>query len=159
VFRTIVVPLDGSKLSEQALPYAAALAKQFNAQILLLQVVPPIQLTSMEMASMQTPTAAEVLLEQSRRRERASVARSNRYLQTQVKSMQGQKVKASSQVVLGAPAVSIMEAAQKAKADLIVMSTRGRGGLKRALLGSVADTVVRESTIPVLLIRPSRSQQ
>ncbi|HEY92485.1 MAG TPA: universal stress protein [Dehalococcoidia bacterium] len=57
-------------------------------------------------------------------------------------------------VVIGDPAQSIMEFDKKERMDLIVMSTHGKSGLKRAIMGRVADAVIRDSGKPVLVIRP-----
>ena len=60
---------------------------------------------------------------------------------------------------MGTPAKSIIEFCQKEGVDLVVMTTHGRNGLKRAFVGSIADEVIRESGVPVLVIRPQRRRK
>jgi len=62
-------------------------------------------------------------------------------------------------VAIGNPAQSIMQFSKKKNIDLIVMTTHGKSGLKRAVMGSIADVVIRESGKPVLVIRPQTSSK
>jgi nucleotide-binding universal stress UspA family protein len=81
--------------------------------------------------------------------EQAAKQRLDRALESVVKRVPG----ADSVLANGAAAFEILAAAERLKADLIVMGTHGRHGLSRMLLGSVADKVVRASTVPVLTVR------
>jgi nucleotide-binding universal stress UspA family protein len=82
------------------------------------------------------------------------VAKARRYLQGKVRGIKSDSIRASYMAVVGDPARSIMQAARKENIDLIVMTTHGKSGIKRALLGSVADEVIRNSKKPVLVVRP-----
>jgi nucleotide-binding universal stress UspA family protein len=150
MYRRILVPLDGSPLAEAALPHAIELAKCTGAGITLFQVssVMPVATTlgpltvsgadaaiAMEAMEADEKAAAEYLAEVARRKELAGIP-----VQTEV--------------VRGAAAVEIVERARAGDVDLIAMSTHGRSGLGRLVFGSVADQVLREARMPILLIRP-----
>ncbi|MGA7669145.1 MAG: universal stress protein [Nitrolancea sp.] len=122
---TVIVPLDGSDLAEQALPYAEAIARKANAPLHLMRVVPP-----------DAPASSE------------SEARS--YLREHAKGY-GDRVQIS--VRMGQPADQIVDGSDEMTDPVIVMTTHGRSGIGRWLYGSVADRVVRGSGAPVLLIR------
>jgi nucleotide-binding universal stress UspA family protein len=129
----ILVPLDGSRLSEAALPLADALARDYEAEILLVR------------ALQARPTAeAEVEAE----KEAAA------YLAMTTDRLRGRGLPAVAwKVWYDEPEQAIADAARYNAADLVVMSTHGRGGLSRLLMGSVAESVVRRTTVPVLLVR------
>lgn len=139
MFKKILLPLDGSVLAEEALPYAIGQAQRFGARLILLKVIPP--LLEARSPQMEAAVAAEVV------KELTPVA---------------EKVRAASIVVdivsieggggVG-PAPEIVRYAAQHAIDLIVMSTRGRGGFNRWVLGSTADGVVRKASMPVLLVR------
>ncbi len=122
---TVIVPLDGSDLAEQALPYAEAIARKANAPLHLMRVVPPDAQASAE-------------------------TEARDYLREQAKSY-GDRVQIS--VRMGQPADQIVDGADEMTDPVIVMTTHGRSGIGRWLYGSVADRVVRGSGAPVLLIR------
>jgi len=91
--------------------------------------------------------------------DKRNAARAKRYLRDKVRSIRSRHTKASYQVAIGDPAQSIMEFSKKGKIDLVVMTTHGKSGLKRAIMGSIADVVIRESGKPVLVIRPQTSSK
>jgi nucleotide-binding universal stress UspA family protein len=122
---TVIVALDGSELVEQALPLAKQLAEHMEAELFLLQV---IRLD----APVDTRDEARVYPEQTART---------------------LEIPAQVMVRIGQPAEEIIASAVDVPESIIVMTTHGRGGLGRLLYGSVADRVVRDSRIPVLLIR------
>jgi nucleotide-binding universal stress UspA family protein len=84
---------------------------------------------------------------------RQTVAWAQEYLERVTEQVQEQGVQAESAIVEGRPNVEITRFAEANSIDLIVLSSRGRSGLSRWLLGSVADRVVRGATVPVLLVR------
>jgi nucleotide-binding universal stress UspA family protein len=81
-------------------------------------------------------------------------ATATRYLEGVKTRLAGEDVRATSLMLRGHPATRIIDHAQETERILVVMSTHGRTGMKRWLLGSVADRVVRRSHRPTLLIRP-----
>lgn len=136
--KAIMVPLDGSRFGEEALPIAVRLAKDLDRSIELVSVFedePPVAtwvLTAAEMRSL-LDEYLETLGNQIRESACVEVTRS----------------------VLSGPVTMSLEAHAKEKdPELIVMSTHGRGAVSRAWLGSVADHVTRHVSMPVLLVRP-----
>jgi nucleotide-binding universal stress UspA family protein len=143
----ILVALDGSAFAEQALRQAAELAKSFEVPVELLCVVEP----SMPIAD----PVGMVLLPPTPEAERTLLARSAAYLESIAKGLRSEGVQVVCTSVLGAPvAAAILEQGQKSRASLIALATHGLGGLRRILLGSVADRLVRDATAPVMVIRP-----
>jgi nucleotide-binding universal stress UspA family protein len=134
--KTIVVPLDGSPLAEGALPYAAALARAAGARLLLARAVLAVPRPG------QDPAAARAAA-----REAAGTA-----LEAAAAGLRAGGLVAEGRVLYGEAASAVLELARAAGADLIVMSTHGRGGAGRWLFGSVADAVLRRATQPVLLV-------
>ncbi len=170
-YRTILVPLDVSLLAEEALPYARTLAAATGAALLLVSVMPlpyPIDLPppdpvtrddvadGAEAGSLLPPrqSVAKVLKEVYEREKvaltqyLASVAR--RLKETGGAGTPG--IEVSTRDLEGDAAKEILRASSEGSADLIVMSTQGRGGLARLWPGSVAMSVVREAALPVLLV-------
>jgi nucleotide-binding universal stress UspA family protein len=146
----IVVPLDGSDMSEAILRHAGPLARLAGAEIVLLEVVRPIGAAVWlpEGAIMASTVPEEDLL---RQQEQGASA----YLQRTAAGLAASGVRARASVeVATSVASAVLRAAEAEKADLIAMATHGRSGLARLALGSVADKVVRGSHVPVLLVRP-----
>jgi nucleotide-binding universal stress UspA family protein len=125
--KTVLVPLDGSPLAERALPYAIALAKVLDGRLLLLHARPAL-------APRQEPAF-----------DPSAVA----------DRVRAEGVEAEAQVypIYGDERIhAICETVRERQADLVAMSTHGRGGLGRWLYGSVADAVLRQAEVPVLLV-------
>jgi nucleotide-binding universal stress UspA family protein len=141
--RRILVPVDGSTLAERALIPARHLAKAFDAEILLFRVQEPsIYVQAGLTAGMSTPALDEALCETV-----------EEYLTDKTWELRNQGIRVGWETQFGMAAENILEAAQKRAANLVVMSTHGRSGAGRWIMGSVADRVLRSSRIPVLLIR------
>jgi nucleotide-binding universal stress UspA family protein len=136
---TILVPLDGSNLAETALPPAVDLAQQHGARLVLLRAVEAhtAPMGDRVQAQVDAVREAEGYVDGVRERVRKAGV-----------------TNADTSVWYGPPAVSIVEAARYRGADLIVMSSHGRTGLGRLVLGSVAERVLRGTRVPILLIRP-----
>ena len=141
MYERILVPLDGSKLAEQALPHAAAHAVRFGAEIVLLKVLGPLPEPSM--AGRGVVRSAEV----------ASARLAQDYLEDVAAGLQKQGIPIQVETIEGKPYLEIIRFAEENEIDLIVMSTRGHSGLSRWLLGSVTDRVVRGATVPLLLVQ------
>ena len=157
MFRRLLVPLDGSRFGSRALQYATEVAQHFDAEVVLMQVVEPTTpvATATGMApGMGSPATAEITMQAALEEDKRNSTRAKRYLSRKIRGMKPRDIKGSYQVVVGDPAQSIMSFAQKEHIDLIVMTTHGKSGLKRAFMGSVADAVIRESGKPVLVFRP-----
>jgi nucleotide-binding universal stress UspA family protein len=139
MFRKLLVPLDGSELAEQALGQAAAIARASDSQLDLILVQEPALLEG-------TADASRFTAEQESER---------RYLQSTANELStGTGVPVTCALVVGPKVDMICERAFDIDADLIVMTSHGRTGLSRAWLGSVADGVMRLSSVPVLMLRP-----
>ena len=137
--KTILVPLDGSVLAESALTPAVELARDHGARLMLLRAA---EAHTFPMAD---PTEAQV----------QAVRAAEEYLagvRLRLRQEGGDDIESS--VWYGPPAEAIVEAARFRRADLIVMSSHGRSGVGRLVLGSVAESVLRGSRVPILLIRP-----
>jgi len=161
MFKRILVPLDGSRASAKALPYAIEIAQRFGAELILLQAVsvtPSPMLTvpaGVGISSVATQMAQEAALAEEKR----GIARARRYLSDKLRLVTSRGVTGSFHVVTGTPANSILEFCKKEKVALVVMTTSGKSGIKRALLGSVADQLIRDSTVPELVIRPEMKRK
>jgi nucleotide-binding universal stress UspA family protein len=135
-FRRILCPVDFGANSVTALKIAAELARERGAALYVLHVVA-------------IPSGPEVSLDFSKL-EGAARTRLERLVREKV----GAGANWEAHVRSGAPAFEVLRAAERWGADLIVMATHGRKGLKHLVLGSVAESVVREAPCPVLTIRP-----
>ncbi|HUF11789.1 MAG TPA: universal stress protein [Longimicrobiales bacterium] len=144
MIRRLLVPLDGSTFGEHALPQAIALARRHDATLDLAHVHEVASLVYMEGVPL---IDASVELE--------GMEHDRGYLDGLLERVVALGVKATA-TLLDGPTVSALEAHVEAlHADLIVMTTHGRGPLSRAWLGSVADGLARHTSRPVLLIRPA----
>ena len=141
MYKRILVPLDGSRLAEQALRHAAIHAEKFGAEIVLLMVLGPLPEPSM--AGRRIVRSAE----------QATAELAQDYLEGIAADLREQGLPVQTQVVEGKPYLEIVRHAEDREIDLIVMSTRGHSGLTRWLLGSVTDRVVRGATVPLLLVQ------
>jgi universal stress protein A len=139
--KQILVPIDFSDCAKKALRYAIPLAKEHEAEITLLYVMPTDyavgEYGGIDYAALEAETRA------TEERELAILA---------VDEVRGE-VPADTLVRSGSPAFEIIEAAKALPADVIVISTHGRTGLKHMLLGSVTEHVVCRAPCPVLVVR------
>jgi nucleotide-binding universal stress UspA family protein len=148
----ILVPLDGRRASEQALPTAVAIAAAYGAALDLVQVVPTVPTIPGERgaAAKLVPTAAAASLqleEDAARRALAALA----------SRIRAHGVAAEAEVARGEPAQGVLEAAVRRRADLVAIATHGRTGLDALLAGSVASRVGARFSNPLLLVRAPRS--
>ena len=144
----ILVPLDGSPLAEEALQPAVQLARLWEAEIALLQVVPPVLLSTDP--ALPLPSAHDAELTTTWRRQAQA------YIDGIIERLRSQGLRASGGAIIGWNAAgSILEVASPERVAAVVIATHGRGGLRRLALGSVADKVVRGADVPVLVCRPA----
>jgi nucleotide-binding universal stress UspA family protein len=139
----ILVPTDGSSLAESALPLAEALAKTFGNPLLLVRVTEQPHIAS---ASMESPMMLNKVEEWAEEETRS-------YLLHKQQELAGRGLRAQTESATGSPVAFIEECIRAHHAGLVVMASHGRNGLGRFLLGSVAQRVLRESNVPVLLAR------
>ncbi len=142
-FNKILVPLDGSLVAEAALPKAVELIRNNReATLILLRTVEVRTLPGVD------PIDAQV----------SAVHEAEDYLEAVAARLRDDDVPGvRTSVWYGAAAPSILEAARMAKPDLIMMSTHGRSGICRLVLGSVAESVLRGTRTPIFLIRVDRT--
>jgi nucleotide-binding universal stress UspA family protein len=145
VFEHVLIPLDGSTLSEEILDPALALGALMDAEYILMEAIEVPALGYAPAA--QAAGLDDRMLEQWR-------AEAHAYLERVAARIRARGQVARTNVVIAPPAMAIIDYAREHAADLIALSTHGRGGLARMLLGSVADKVVRGADVPVLLQRP-----
>jgi nucleotide-binding universal stress UspA family protein len=137
MYRSILVPLDGSSFGEHALPLAISLACRAGAQLHLAHV---------HLAS--RPGSDSATDEEQRTAEGA-------YLDGLLRRLQAScEAPITTRLLDGPIAQALHEYAVERQADLIVMTTHGRGALSRVWLGSIADTLMRSVSMPVVLVRP-----
>ncbi|MBM3156020.1 MAG: universal stress protein [Chloroflexi bacterium] len=142
MYKTALVPLDGSELAEVVFNYARELAGRLGIDLILLHVYSPEEAASEPMRRTYLERVAEIIRRTSEEaREKAGI----RY---------GDKpVKVTVHVSPGYPPDEILKYADANDVDLILMATHGRTGVKRWTMGSVADKVLRASKVPVWLVR------
>lgn len=145
MFRRVVVPLDGSLLSEAILPYVRVLADSGPVEVELVAVATPPQ--DFGLRERGGPYVGQL--------PGAEAERLREYLQTVAARLTDAGLQVRTHVCTGEPAAEIVRRAQAVGADLIAMSTHGRTGLARLLHGSVAAAVLRDAGRPLLLLRPS----
>jgi len=149
VVRRVWIPLDGSELAERVLEPAIALGCVTEADYVLLRIVEPCRWSE------RGPLVAELLgTDHPQYEQRKDEARA--YLDSVAERLHCKGLHVQTRVAVGnsAPA-AILDAVGDRNSDLIAVATHGRGGLKRAVLGSVADKIVRGTLAPVLVYRPT----
>jgi nucleotide-binding universal stress UspA family protein len=146
---TLVVPVDGSPGGQVALDVAAKLARRTSARIILVQVASPA--SRRDQAPIEDISADGGVLCGDQRDDAYMAA--YHFVTGQAGKLVETGVATEGRVTRGPVAESIVKRADDVGADLIVMSTHARTGPKRAILGSVADAVVRAANVPVLLVR------
>lgn len=147
--RTVLVPLDESSWSEHALPPAAMIARSSGAIVRLVSVYVPI----VSIYAGGYDLGSVPVVDQSWNAERREQA--NAYLMAQAHTLGTEfDVPATAGILDGPVVEALAEHITLISPELVVMTTHGRGGLARLWLGSVADGLVRHSTVPILLVRP-----
>jgi nucleotide-binding universal stress UspA family protein len=148
MFQRILVPLDGSKLAECALPYAEELAKCNKSEVILVSVTERVKgFRAIEDPGQ--PLEVRLAPEAVGKKEKST----QRYLNRIAKTIEAKGVKVHTEVLLWKPAEAIVGYAEQFKCDLIVMSSHGRSGPSRWAHGSIADKVFKASCIPILMVR------
>ena len=140
---TVVAPLDGSELAERALPYVEDLARALSLEVLLVRVV-RIEHPSYYYTEYATrlPDFTEDM-----------AAEAERYLKGVSRTLRDKGLTVQHRVLRGAAAPSLLNLAHKTPRNLIAMTTHGRSGLTRWMMGSVAEALIRGSGDPVLVVR------
>jgi nucleotide-binding universal stress UspA family protein len=144
--RKILVAVDGSKPSFSASTYAIDLAKTYDAELIILDIVSPIIYGHLEYANIGRMKEAEII-----EKEKAQQQVVDKVKQKAIEK----KVSVKTDVLIKYTSVvkEIVEYAEKMKVDIIIMGSRGMTGFKKLLLGSVASGVVTYSHCPVLVVK------
>lgn len=143
-FHHVFVPLDGSLLAESILEPATDLARAHGARLTLFNVVSASGVFGLRLLPLLPDTLTPELEEK------------HDYLERVAETLRSRGFDVSVEVAANeAPARAIVEAAERFDADIIAMATHGYGGLKRALLGSVADRILHTTSLPLMVRRPS----
>lgn len=171
MFEKILVCLDGSNLATQIIPYASETGLRFGSKLILFKVItgyitipppgvgyifPPIRETGpgYSAAVEDTRSIAEAELVEIENEEKEAMV----YLEGIAKELRDKGLNVETVTVHGKTDEAIVNYAEKNNIDLITIATHGHSGIRRAVLGSVADFVLRTSGIPVLMIKPLEKQ-
>jgi nucleotide-binding universal stress UspA family protein len=144
MYKTLLVPLDGSKRAEAILPHVENLAQCYQAKVILLQVVVPPKPAIRHDSFYEAVTREEV--EQWTQEAQA-------YLAALQNAFQQKSIEVETRVIQGPVIEAITDEAERQRADLIAMASHGRTGLARVFYGSVAAGVLHRVDRPLLLIR------
>ncbi len=159
MYNKILVPLDGSKLSECAIDHIDSIANVKSSELVLLNILELTQPFS-SMVEFQGSREAAVRMEQEWQKvENQNYQKAQDYLNKEAEALKFKGIQAKIVVVKPEPgkgtAETILDYSQNNNIDLVVMSTHGRSGISRFTMGSVADRVVRHSKVPVLIVAPA----
>ena len=147
MYKKMLVPVDGSEFSACVLPHVEAIAVGCRVpEVILLIAVEPLLIAFTGEGSMSGDVSRDV--------EKRGLEYAKDYLAKVADKLKKGGIAAQTVVVKGRAADEILNYADKNGVDLIIMSTHGRSGVTRWVLGSVADRVVRRSTVPVLAVSP-----
>ncbi len=155
MFRTILVPLDGTDAAARALPYAVELARRFGAALVLVDVVPTRDTTLALAADIASGAMTDPALIAAERSARQTAARG--YISGVAEELAAQGVQVSGVVAQGVEGRGVVEVARREGADLIVMAAHGHGPLGRLVFGDVTEDVIHRSPVPVLVVPPRRA--
>ena len=147
MYRRALVALDGSPVAEAIMPFILEIAGPLDMEVVLVRVnrpIPPGVIEGSRHVIVEDPEVSRVDAEE--------------YLAPLAVELRNKGVRVSTQVRRGQPSEEIVLAAREMGADLIAMTTHGRSGLGRLLFGSVAEAVLRESRLPVFLMRVTEAQ-
>jgi nucleotide-binding universal stress UspA family protein len=155
--KRIILPLDGSALSEQILPPALGLGSLMDAEITLLRVIKPVYVppASDVLAGGPYRQQLERLMQELKKGEEELRQKATEYLERMAEKVRAASLRVKALVVTSEHAAqAILEQASNTGSDVIAMETHGRRGLSRIVLGSVADKVLRGAVVPMLVHRP-----
>ena len=154
MFNKILVGLDGSELAEQVLPYAIEVAQAFRSHLVLFSALPaPVIVAPGIPGIAPVPVETDAMVIDAIKGQ----SEAESYLESLVGHASKKGVQAEKVVSTGLPGPTILDYAEKHGIGLIAIATHGRGGLERAVLGSVADHLLRHSKIPIFVVHPKKA--
>ena len=152
----LLVPLDGSFLADQVVPHVAALAHALGSKVHLVRANPTMGEYHSYMGHYPLDSSANIYTQMYEEFSKEADAQAMSHLHDVKERLQAEGILAVEEVLLrGKAAEIIVELAQETPKSLVVMSSHGRSGMGRWILGSVSDKVARHSGVPVLIIRPA----
>ncbi|TMB96396.1 MAG: universal stress protein [Chloroflexi bacterium] len=140
----ILVPLDGSQLAEEILPYAIEIARRAGAEVLLLTAIQPVGIWN--------ATASAINWEQEEKS-------AQDYLDAVAQRLTADGLRVRTQREHGDAGGAVLRAAEEADARMVAMTTHGRSGIGRWLFGSVADRIIQSANVPLLVIRVAEDRE
>lgn len=143
LINAVLVPLDGSPLAETVLPRVTDLARRLSLRILLVRVVSPLHVFWID--------HYPIGLEEA---EKEIEAQAVEYLETMAEALRKEGLEVEPRMLTGHPAAAIIDFANETPHDMIALATHARSGIDRWILGSVAETLVRGTGDPVLIVPP-----
>ncbi len=146
MYKRVLVPLDGSTTAEKALPHAVALAELYGAKLVLLRILEPFPFV-------RTMTPASIKKFKLQATEWAL-----EYFERITTDIAKKDISFETVIVDGRAGMMITKYAEVNQIDLIILCSRGLTGITRWLMGSVADRVLRGTTIPILMI-PAKNEE
>ena len=131
MFKTIIVPTDGSKFAERAEDVAISIAKNFNGKLVVLYIIDEKLIYPYEVLEEEGKTI----------------------LRKASKKAEEQDITADTVLIVGDPSHDMSKIVEKTGADLVVIGTHGKTGLEKFLMGSVAENAIKTVEVPVLLVK------
>ena len=141
--KAILIPLDGSDLAECALRAGSTIARRLNAFIHLVRVHTQLPILGAEVVALSPETERAVEMDEAN------------YLEGVAARLRADGLAVSGAVINGGIVPTLQDYAERHGIGLVVMTTHGRGGIRRAVLGSVTDQLVRSVPLPVLIVTPA----
>jgi nucleotide-binding universal stress UspA family protein len=143
MYKRILAPLDGTRISEHIARHIKAIAKGDNLpDVFLLRVLEP------------TTQISESSDEKTQDRKERGFETARKNLSQIAEDLQKEGIIPTIDVIEGVPADKILEYIKTKNIDLVIMGTHGRSGVSRLMMGSVAEKVLRQSPVPVLVVKP-----
>ncbi|WP_423792199.1 universal stress protein [Methanocaldococcus indicus] len=147
MYKKIVIPTDGSDVSNEALKHGYYIAKKMDAEVYVIYVVDISPFVGLP------AEGTWEMIEQMLKEEGEEILKKSKEIANEY------DLDVKTELLEGIPAKEIVEFAEKIKADLIVMGTTGKTGLERILLGSVAERVIKNSHCPVLVVKKPKKEE
>jgi nucleotide-binding universal stress UspA family protein len=147
MYKRVLIPLDGSRLARGILPFILQIAGPLDLEVVLVYVLRQIMPQAIEGTAHFTVDDVAARLSEARE-----------YLAPVAADLRRQGVRVTTDARYGEPVAEIVASARDNRADLIAMTTHGRTGFGRLLFGSVAEAVLRQAEIPVLMMRLTERQ-
>jgi nucleotide-binding universal stress UspA family protein len=152
MYSRILVPLDGTALSESILPHSSAVASRFDATLVLLRV----SISEAEAMRQTVPgeplTAAPLAMDMADQLVEVSSTAAEAYLGRIVQGLAASKLRCEALVMDGDPVLALRQAVKEQRIDLVTMATHGRSSLGRLVQGSVAEDLLHVIGVPVLML-------